>query len=432
MDPEPSLNFLSNIDTTMLFGTIGIVILLFFCAMIAATEVALFSLTQKDLQELAKQNLSKYNVLEKLLAKPKKLLATILIANNFLHIAIVILFSISLDRVFETITIPLLKFTIEVILVTFLILLFGEVLPKVYANRNNIKFALFITYPLLFLEKILTPLSAPMRSLTNFLQEIFGKQKTNLSVDKLSQALELTSTEGTSTEEQKILEGIVSFGNTDTKQVMSPRIDVFALDIEETFAEIYPKIVEKGYSRIPVYKDNIDHIEGILFVKDLIPHINKKDFEWKPLMRKPFFVPENKKLDDLLKDFQGMKSHLAIVVDEYGGTSGLVSLEDIIEEIVGDISDEFDDENSSFTQLDEKNYLFEGKTNLKDFYRIIHVDEQLFEEKKGEAETLAGFILEILGHFPKKGNKIHFENLRFTIEAVDKKRIKQIKITVDE
>ena len=432
MDPEPSLNFLSNIDTTMLFGTIGIVILLFFCAMIAATEVALFSLTQKDLQELAKQNLSKYNVLEKLLAKPKKLLATILIANNFLHIAIVILFSISLDRVFETITIPLLKFTIEVILVTFLILLFGEVLPKVYANRNNIKFALFITYPLLFLEKILTPLSAPMRSLTNFLQEKLGKQKTNLSVDKLSQALELTSTEGTSTEEQKILEGIVSFGNTDTKQVMSPRIDVFALDIEETFAEIYPKIVEKGYSRIPVYKDNIDHIEGILFVKDLIPHINKKDFEWKPLMRKPFFVPENKKLDDLLKDFQGMKSHLAIVVDEYGGTSGLVSLEDIIEEIVGDISDEFDDENSSFTQLDEKNYLFEGKTNLKDFYRIIHVDEQLFEEKKGEAETLAGFILEILGHFPKKGNKIHFENLRFTIEAVDKKRIKQIKITVDE
>ncbi len=432
MDPEPSLNFLSNIDTTMLFGIIGIVILLFFCAMIAATEVALFSLSQKDLQELAKQNLSKYNVLEKLLAKPKKLLATILIANNFLHIAIVILFSISLDRVFETITIPLLKFTVEVILVTFLILLFGEVLPKVYANRNNIKFALFITYPLLFLEKILTPLSAPMRSLTNFLQEKLGKQKTNLSVDKLSQALELTSTEGTSTEEQKILEGIVSFGNTDTKQVMSPRIDVFALDIEETFAEIYPKIVEKGYSRIPVYKDSIDHIEGILFVKDLIPHINKKDFDWKPLMRKPFFVPENKKLDDLLKDFQGMKSHLAIVVDEYGGTSGLVSLEDIIEEIVGDISDEFDDENSSFTQLDEKNYLFEGKTNLKDFYRIIDVEEQLFEEKKGEAETLAGFILEILGHFPKKGNKIHFENLRFTIEAVDKKRIKQIKITVNE
>lgn len=432
MDPEPSLNFLSNIDTTMLFGIIGIVILLFFCAMIAATEVALFSLSQKDLQELAKQNLSKYNVIEKLLAKPKKLLATILIANNFLHIAIVILFSISLDRVFETITIPLLKFTVEVILVTFLILLFGEVLPKVYANRNNIKFALFITYPLLFLEKILTPLSAPMRSLTNFLQEKLGKQKTNLSVDKLSQALELTSTEGTSTEEQKILEGIVSFGNTDTKQVMSPRIDVFALDIEETFTEIYPKIVEKGYSRIPVYKDSIDHIEGILFVKDLIPHINKKDFDWKPLMRKPFFVPENKKLDDLLKDFQGMKSHLAIVVDEYGGTSGLVSLEDIIEEIVGDISDEFDDENSSFTQLDEKNYLFEGKTNLKDFYRIIDVDEQLFEGKKGEAETLAGFILEILGHFPKKGNKIHFENLRFTIEAVDKKRIKQIKITVNE
>jgi gliding motility-associated protein GldE len=399
--------------------------------MIAAAEVALFSLTQKNLADLASHNPSKHSVISQLLSKPKKLLATILVANNFLHISIVILFSFSLDEVFSTITSPLIKFIVEVILVTFLILLFGEVLPKIYASRNNIKFASFIAYPLVFLDKLLSPISFPMRSFTLFIQEKLGKQKTNFSVDQLSQALELTSTEDTTQEEQKLLEGIVSFGNTDTKQVMSPRIDLFALDIEETFAEIFPKIIEKGYSRIPVYEDNIDHIVGVLFIKDLIPHINKKEYDWKTLLREPFFVPENKKLDDLLKDFQSMKSHLAIVVDEYGGTSGIVSLEDVIEEIVGDISDEFDDENINYTQIDEKNYLFEGKINLKDFYRIIDVDEDLFEIRKGEAETLAGFILEILGNFPKKGQKIQFENCLFTIEVVDKKRVKQIKATID-
>ena len=415
----------------MLFGIIGIIILLFCSAMVSASEVALFSLNQTDLDELNKTNSSKSGVINQLLSKPKKLLATILVANNFINIGIVILFSFSLNSIFSAIESTVIKFIVEVILVTFLILLFGEVLPKVYASRNNVKFACFIAYPISILYKILSPVSIPLRSLTNFIQEKLGKQKTNFSVDQLSQALELTSTEDTSQEEQKLLEGIVSFGNTDTKQVMSPRIDLFALDIEETFAEIFPKIVEKGYSRIPVYRDNIDHIEGVLFIKDLIPHINKKEFDWKTLLREPFFVPENKKLDDLLKDFQGMKSHLAIVVDEYGGTSGIVSLEDVIEEIVGDISDEFDDENINFSQIDDKNYLFEGKINLKDFYRIIDVDEDLFEIRKGEAETLAGFILEILGNFPKKGQKIHFENCLFTIEVVDKKRVKQIKVTID-
>ena len=399
--------------------------------MVAAAEVALFSLSKKNLADLSIQNPSKYSVVSKLLSKPKKLLATILVANNFLHISIVILFSFSLDEVFSTIASPILKFAVEVVLVTFLILLFGEVLPKIYASRNNIKFSSLIAYPLVVLDKLLSPISLPMRSFTLFIQEKLGKQKTNFSVDQLSQALELTSTEDTTQEEQKLLEGIVSFGNTDTKQVMSPRIDLFALDIEETFAEIFPKIVEKGYSRIPVYEDNIDHIVGVLFIKDLIPHINKKEFDWKTLLREPFFVPENKKLDDLLKDFQSMKSHLAIVVDEYGGTSGIVSLEDVIEEIVGDISDEFDDENINYSQIDDKNFLFEGKINLKDFYRIIDVDENLFETRKGEAETLAGFILEILGNFPKKSQKIQFENCLFTIEVVDKKRVKQIKVTID-
>ena len=342
-----------------------------------------------------------------------------------------IIFSFVGNSIFSVIESEIIKFILEVILVTFLILLFGEVLPKIYASRNNIQFSKFVANPIYFLDKFLSPISYPMRSVSMFLQEILGKQKSSISVDQLSQALELTSTEDTSTEEQKILEGIVSFGNTDTKQVMSPRIDIFALEINETFAEIYDKIVEKGYSRIPVFRENIDHIEGVLFVKDLIPHINKKDFDWKALLREPFFVPENKKLDDLLKEFQSKKSHLAIVVDEYGGTSGLVSLEDVIEEIVGDISDEFDNESLNYSQLDDKVFLFEGKTNLKDFYRILEVEEETFENNKGEAETLAGFVLEILGNFPKKGQKIHFSTVSFTIESVDRKRIKQLKVTLE-
>lgn len=431
MDPEPGLTFLDTIDTNLLFGSLVIVLLLFCSAMISAAEVALFSLSQNDLTKLSQQNPNKSQLVSQLLQKPKKLLATLLLANNFVNIGIVIIFSFLSNSLFAGIISPVVKFVVEVVLVTFLILLFGEVLPKVYASRNNIKFSIRIARPLWFLDQLLSPLSLPMRAVTVYLHKKLGRQKTNISVDQLSQALEMTSSDDTTSEEQKILEGIVSFGNTDTKQVMSPRIDIFALEIEESFTEIYPKIVDKGYSRIPVFRENIDHIEGVLFVKDLIPHIHKKEFDWNSLLREPFFVPENKKLDDLLKDFQSMKSHLAIVVDEYGGTSGLVSLEDVIEEIVGDISDEFDDENISYSQIDEKNFLFEGKMNLKDFYRVVNVDEEAFEDRKGEAETLAGFILELLGNFPKKGQKIHFSTVTFTVEVVDKKRVKQLKVTLE-
>ena len=433
MDPEPPsfIAIFQNLDTNLLFGFIGIFILLFISALLSGAEVAFFSLSTKDLDEASKDDLSKGNLIISLLEKPKKLLATLLVANNFINIGVVILFSYIGSDLFSNVESPLIKFILEVIVVTFLILLFGEVLPKVYANRNNLKFAKFIAQPLYVLDKLLSPVSLPMRAITIYLHEKLGKQKSNFSIDQLSQALELTSSEGTSHGEQKILEGIVSFGNTDTKQVMSPRIDIFAIEINETFEKLLPKIIDKGYSRIPVYNDSIDHIEGVLFVKDLIPHIDNKDFDWKTLLRAPFFVPENKKLDDLLKDFQSMKNHLAIVVDEYGGTSGLVSLEDVIEEIVGDISDEFDDDDLSFSQIDAKNYLFEGKINLKDFYRIIDVDEMLFEDRKGEAETLAGFLLEIHGNFPKKGHKLTFGNCSFLIETVDKKRIKQIKVTIE-
>ena len=432
MDKEPpSFSFLENLDTDLILGFIGIFALLFCTAIVSGAEVAFFSLSQKDLDDASVESPEKIKILNRLLERPKKLLATLLVANNFINIGVVILFSLIGKNLFQNIANPILKFSVEVILITFLILLFGEVLPKIYANRNNVKFAKLIVFPIAVLDKLLSPISLPMRSLTIYLQNKLGKQKSNFSVDQLSQALELTNSEETSSDEQKILEGIVSFGNTDTKQVMSPRIDIFGLEIEEKFSEILPKIIEKGFSRIPVYKDNIDHIEGVLFVKDIIPYIDEKDFDWKKLIRAPFFVPENKKLDNLLKDFQRMKSHLAVVVDEYGGTSGLVSLEDIIEEIVGDISDEFDDESINFSQIDEKNFLFEGKIYLKDLYRIIDVNEEYFQIRKGEAETLAGLILEILGNFPRKGQQISFDKCIFTIESLDKKRIKQVKITLE-
>ncbi|MFZ0599447.1 MAG: gliding motility-associated protein GldE [Flavobacterium sp.] len=406
-------------------------ILLFLSAIVSGAEVALFSLSQKDIDETLQNNNPKGKIISRLLDKPKKLLATLLVANNFFNIGVVILFSFIGQNIFAAISSPVFKFILEIILVTFLILLFGEVLPKVYASRNNIKFAKRVAYPIAVLDTLLSPISLPMRSVTLYLHNKLGKQKNSFSINQLSQALELTDSEGTSSEEQKILEGIVSFGNTDTKQVMSPRIDIFALEISESFGTICPKIIEKGFSRIPVYRDNIDQIEGVLFVKDLLPYIDNEEFDWSSLIREAFFVPENKKLDNLLKDFQSLKSHLAIVVDEYGGTSGLVSLEDVIEEIVGDISDEFDDENLNYSQIDEKNFLFEGKINMKDFYRIVDVNEDIFESHKGEAETLAGFILEILGNFPKKDQKVAFENCIFTIETVDKKRVKQIKVTID-
>ena len=269
-------------------------------------------------------------------------------------------------------------------------------------------------------------------SLTNVVENRLGKKKSNISVEKLSQALELTADEATTKDEQKILEGIVSFGNTETGQIMIPRIDIFALSNDEPYDKVRSKIIKKGFSRNPVYDENIDQIIGVLYAKDLLPHLNKTDFKWQNLMRKPYFVPENKKLDDLLKEFQEKKNHLAIVVDEYGGTSGIVTLEDVIEEIVGDISDEFDDDDMGYSKLGPNKYLFEGKTNLKDFYKILEIEEtELFDDNKGESETIAGFILEIHGKFPKKNQTIKFLNYAFKIESMDKKRIKQLVITID-
>ncbi|ORL46073.1 gliding motility protein GldE [Zunongwangia atlantica 22II14-10F7] len=404
--------------------------------MISGAEVAFFSLTPADfMTEDGHKRTKSQEIVIKLLEKPKKLLATILVANNFINIAIVLLFDSVSDELFSGLDVVILglnlKLIFEVGVVTFLILLFGEILPKVYASRNNVRFSNLMAQPVNVLDSLFSPLSVPMRAVTLFLHDKLGKQRSFISIDHLSQALELTSEEATTKEEQKILKGIVSFGNTDTKQVMRPRMDVFALSDEDPYEEIIPVLIENGYSRIPVYKENIDNVIGILYIKDLLPYLDKTDFEWTSLLREPYFVPENKKLDDLLNEFKEKKNHLAIVVDEYGGTSGLITLEDIIEEIVGDISDEFDDEDLIYSKLDELNFVFEGRTPLKDFYKIIKLeDPSLFEDNKGEAETLAGFLLEISGEFPHQNEVINFGNYNFKVEAVDDRRIKQIKLTI--
>ena len=442
MDPEPTvliLNLLIANSTSFITSAVLLIILLGCSALISGAEVALFSLTKSNIEEGVENNSAPMQIIATLLERPKKLLATILVANNFINIAIVLLFSSVSDALFEDIKSSInfyffeieLAFFVKVIVATFLILLFGEIIPKIYASRNSVKFSSFMARPLKILDVLFSPLSLPMRYVTLKIQNKFGKQRSNLSVDQLSQALEL-SNEDTTQEEQKLLQGIVSFGNTDTKQVMRPRMDLFALNIDTPFEAIIKDIIDNGYSRIPVYEESIDTIKGVLYVKDLLPHLNKKTFNWTSILREPFFVPENKKLDDLMVEFQTKKVHLAVVVDEYGGTSGLVSLEDIIEEIVGDISDEYDDEDLVYTKLDNNNYSFEGKTPLKDVYKIVGIedDAEVFENRKGEAETLAGFVLEISGGFPRIGSKINFKKYVFTVEALERKRIKQIKLTL--
>lgn len=441
MDPEPTqlLILLSSVNISLIIGVISICALLACSALISGAEVAFFSLTRSDIDNGLQQKSTAFQIISKLLERPKKLLATILVANNFINIATVLLFATISKTAFEgrNMIVEIFKmkldlaFLFDVVVATFLILLFGEILPKIYANRNRIKFATFMAQPIKVLDVVFSPISLPMRSITLAIHSKLGKQKSNLSVDQLSQALELTSAHETTMEEHKILQGIVSFGNTDTKQVMRPRIDIFALSNDLKYSEIIPEVIKNGYSRIPVYKETIDNVVGILYVKDLLPYIDRKQFDWTALLRDPFFVPENKKLDDLMAEFQDKKVHLAMVVDEYGGTSGLVSLEDVIEEIVGDISDEFDDEDLIYTKIDDFNYSLDGKIPLKDFYKIINLaDDSDFENHKGEAETVAGFVLEISGVFPRRNSKINFKDYVFTIEVLDKKRIKQVKFTI--
>ena len=410
------------------------VILVALSALLSGSEVAIFGLSNSQKLKLANDNKNKNSIrILKLIENPKKLLATILIGNNLVNVAIVIISSIVVKNILPNE--PQSSFTnfiIQVILVTFIILLFGEVIPKVYANSYKIKFSRLMALPLSILKIIFNPLSNLLISSTSIIDKRVDKKIELLNPEELQHVLALTKDSVENNEEKKILEGISKFGNTDVKQIMTPRTDVVTFRKDLDFKSLINELKTTKFSRIPVYEESFDHIKGILYVKDLLGKINEKSkYDWSKLLRDAKFVPENKKLDDLLKEFQEEKTHIAIVVDEYGGSSGIVSLEDVLEEIVGDITDEFDERDVTFLKIDERNYLFDGKTSLVDFYKILNVDGSIFEKAKGESDTLAGFCIEQAGKILLKNEKITYDKYTFTIEASDKRRIKKIKIRID-
>ncbi len=426
-------SLLHNFSFEALVGLGVMLILLFFSAMVSGSEIAFFSLNHHHIEEFRKkQRASDSNILA-LLERPNQLLATILIANNVINIAIIILSTIVFRAFFEMAMHPVLAFIVHVAMVTFLILLFAEVMPKVYASRHPRQFSAVMATPLLVLRKIFQPLSSLLVKTTRIIDRRMEKKRPNLSMSELSHALEITTYEASTEEDKKLLRGIVRFGNTYVREIMKSRLDVVAIEYNTPFKALINIIQEAGYSRIPVYRDSFDNVEGILYIKDLLPYLEKgDDFQWQNLVRTAFFVPESKRIKDLLKEFQEKKIHLAIVVDEYGGTSGLVTLEDILEEIVGEINDEFDMEEAIYSKLDPNTFVFEGKTLLKDFCKITGVEDNVFNEVKGEADTLAGLILEIKQEIPYRGEKIKYGQFEFEIEGVDKRRIKRIKVKRDE
>ena len=412
----------------MIVKIILILIFLILSALTSGCEVAFFSLDKSIIPEDNSNKLIKK--IESLLEKPKRLLATILISNNFINIAIVILFA-SIDNPYlSSINNPIIETIIEVGVIGMLILFIGDILPKIYANRNPLIFSKVMVNPIYFLDRyILFLFNQPMSKSMNYLESSLAKDTEQLSVDKLSQALELTDSKETSKEEKKILKGIVNFGNVETRQIMCPRVDVFALEADKNMNEIINELISNGFSRVPVYEDNLDKVQGVLYVKDLLPHLEKENFNWNSLLRKPLYIPENKKLDDLLTEFKTKKIHMAIVVDEYGGTSGIITLEDVIEEIFGELSDEFDEEDNLFSKLDENTYVFDSKINLQDFYRAINLkDTSSFDHISSEIETLGGLLIEKIKKIPRVGQIIYHDDYKFIIEIVDNKRIKQVKL----
>ncbi len=407
---------------------IFLLILLLCSALISGSEVAFFSLSPTDIKNLkSKKTASSIKTL-KLLTQPEFLLGTILVINNFVNVSIVIISAYISNSIIDFGEAIVLGFLAQVVFITFLLLLFGEILPKIYANQNALKFSSFMVRSISFLQKVFMPITMLLVFSTNLVNKRLNIKKSNISMDELSDALSLPETK--ITEDKHILKGIVKFGNIDAKEIMKSRLDVFAISKSTPFPELLGNFLESGYSRIPVYSDSFDQIKGILYIKDLLPHIQKgANFKWQSLIRSPYFIPEAKKINDLLEEFQRKKIHMAIVIDEYGGTSGIVTLEDILEEIVGDIKDEFDEEESFYTQLNDTSWIFEGKTLLNDFYRVLEKPENIFDEIKGDADTLAGLILEIKGDIPEKDETFKLDDYEFKIEAVDKRRIKKIKIT---
>lgn len=435
-DPVPTLSAISwNIQfhpfTTGVAISLIVTFVLIVCsALITGSEVAYFSLSPSEKHKIAGRSTKKSFYINKNLESPEQLLATILVANNFVNVGIVILSSFTLTNLVDFSNEPIWGFAFQVVVISFIILLFGEIIPKVYTTHQALKFARFIAVPLYYLIKIFRPLNFILIYSTSFVNNRIRAYNQHISVDELSQALELTS-QTELKEDKEILKGIVKFGNKSVAEIMRSRVDVISADINESFPKIMNLITETGFSRIPVYSDSFDNIKGILYIKDLLPHAHKgANFRWQNIIRPPFYVPETKKIDDLLEEFQKNKVHMAIVVDEYGGTSGIVTLEDVLEEIVGEITDEFDEEEKFYTKLADNKYLFDGKTMLNDFYKVIGTEDTVFDDVKGEADTLAGLILELKGEIPLKNDTITCKNYVFTIEAVDNRRIKQIKVEI--
>lgn len=435
-DPEPGSFLLLFIfqNSPLLFFIVNgflLILLLALSGLVSGSEVAFFSLNPREIQLLKNGNNLEKRI-HTLISKPKRLLATILILNNFINIAFITLSTIMTWRITGSQS-PDGKIVITLTaIIAFLIIYFGEVIPKIYANQKSIEFAKRTT-PLINLTfKFFKPLSWLLTIFSKMFESTIQKRGYEISVEQLNQALELTTNKETSKEEKGILKGIVNFGQLNVKQIMRSRVDITAFDTSIDFQELMNKINKCGFSRIPIYKETVDNIEGILYSKDLLPHLNKREsFKWQKLIRPPFFIPETKKIDTLLKDFQEKHVHMAIVVDEYGGTSGLATLEDVIEEIVGEIHDESDDDEIIFNKIDEQNYIFEAKTTLIDFCKITGQDPEVFEKVKGDNESLGGLILELHSKLPVNGEIITFDNYEFKILTADQKRIKRIKVSIN-
>ncbi len=440
-DSEPFL-YLPGFVNTIFRGTftveilvsiLVILILLLISALVSGAEIAFFSLDPAHLKEIKGKETKTNKLILTLLEKPKRLLATILITNNFVNVGIVILSAFLISELFDFTLYPVIGFIIQVIVITATLLLFGEIMPKIYANQKQIIFASIMARPLKILVRVFYPLSTIMVKSTRIIDKKMAANNPEISMSELSDAIDITVTSGARKEETKILKGIVKFTDIEVTEIMRSRMDIVAVDSNTKFTRLIELVIEMGYSRMPVYNDTLDHVQGILYIKDLLPHLDKKDdFKWLGLLRPAFFIPENKMINDLLQEFQAKKIHLAIVVDEYGGTSGIVTFEDIIEEIVGEISDEFDlpEDELAFNKIDEHNYIFEGKTSINDFCKILGIDDKVFDEVKGDSDSLAGVLLEIYQNMPVKNTKIEFQNFEFTVLSVDKRRIKTIKVTL--
>ncbi len=446
METEPGGSFYPLYEQVILLSStsligVGIalvllVLLLLSSAMISGAEVAYFSLNDNNVDDLQKNMDDKNGRILQLLEEKQYLLATILVTNNFINIAIILVSAFILGYLLPDGMNELVKFLIEIVLVTFLLVLFGEVSPKVYASSNNIRLARIMAKPLVFLGKITYPITAILVNTTSIIENQIKNRYDNnqqVSMEDIDQAIELSVTDTQDAKKEiRLLKSIVKFGNVSVKQIMHSRVDVTALEQQTGFHELLKLVRESGYSRIPVYDDNFDNVTGILYAKDLLEHLNKTDnFKWINIIRPAFFVPETKKIDDLLSEFQEKRVHIAIVVDEYGGTAGLVTLEDVLEEIIGEIKDEFDDdEELDYTKIDDNNFLFEGKTMLNDVCRIIGTDTTTFDDVKGDSDSLAGLILELAGRLPKVNRVIEYTNYRFLITAADQRRIVQVKVTI--